>query len=174
MGRLFLAVIIGGAVLGVLSAIPAVNTCCMVWAIGGGALASFIYIRRSPTPVSGGTGGVTGLLTGVFGAVLFFALFFLRLSMWRLFHVSIPYGDVYGIEGFPTAIPAIGMGVTRWIYSSGLERILKPANEEGIGWYFFYLKLFNGLVGMIPLIVFACLGGIIGVSLFQKRKGAAP
>jgi hypothetical protein len=48
------------------------------------------------------------------------------------------------------------------------------AAENGIVDTIHYLMVFNGLVGMVPLVMFSCLGGIIGVSLFQKRKGAAP
>ena len=175
MGRLFLAVFIGGVVLGGLSAIPAVNTCCVIWTIGAGALASFIYLKGSPTPVSGGTGGLTGLLTGVFGAVLFFALFVLRISISRWFHFRIPFGDAYGIEQYPTGVPAIGFGVGRLIWSSGLGKILMgSAAANGIVDTIHYLMVFNGLVGMVPLVMFSCLGGIIGVSLFEKRKAVAP
>ncbi len=48
------AVLIGGVTLGLLSAIPPIsfaNMCCCVWVLGGGALASYLYVRRSPTPV---------------------------------------------------------------------------------------------------------------------------
>lgn len=63
--------LLGGLIVGLLSAIPFVNYCCCIWAIGGGALACFLYIKESPVPVRPGDGAVLGALAGVFGAVLY-------------------------------------------------------------------------------------------------------
>src|ERR1044071_7849484 len=62
--------IIGGVILGVLSAIPAVNTCCCIWALVGGLIAANIYIKASPNPVTPADGAIVGALAGVAGAVL--------------------------------------------------------------------------------------------------------
>ena len=37
--------LIGGVILGILSALPAVNTCCCIWALVGGLIAANIYIK---------------------------------------------------------------------------------------------------------------------------------
>ena len=63
--------LIGGAIVGVLSAIPIVNYCCCIWAIGGGALACFLYIKSSPVPVRPGDGAMVGALAGVVGAIIY-------------------------------------------------------------------------------------------------------
>ena len=63
--------IIGGLVTGVLSVIPFVSSCCCVWAILGGMLASFMYIKSSPVPASTGDGAVLGILSGVFGGLIY-------------------------------------------------------------------------------------------------------
>src|SRR5437588_622051 len=45
--------LIGGVILGILSAIPFVNIpniCCCAWAIVGGIIAANIYIKNSPAP----------------------------------------------------------------------------------------------------------------------------
>lgn len=63
--------LLGGLIVGLLSAIPFVNYCCCIWAIGGGALAGFLYIKSSPTPVPTGDGAIVGALAGVVGAVLY-------------------------------------------------------------------------------------------------------
>ena len=63
--------LLGGLIVGVLSSIPFVNYCCCIWALGGGGLATFLYIRSSPTPIGPGDGAVLGALAGVFGAVLY-------------------------------------------------------------------------------------------------------
>ncbi len=64
--------LIGGVVLGILSVIPfvsAVNLCCCLWAILGGMLATYLYVKNSPTPVDAGDGAVLGALAGVVGAL---------------------------------------------------------------------------------------------------------
>jgi len=63
--------LLGGLVVGLLSAIPFVNYCCCIWAIGGGVLACFLYIKSSPVPVRPGDGAVVGGLAGVVGAVIY-------------------------------------------------------------------------------------------------------
>src|SRR5258708_36345582 len=69
--------IIGGVVVGLLSAIPFVNfvnVCCCLWAILGGGLAAHLYIKASPTPVKTGDGAVLDLLAGVVGAVIYIVI----------------------------------------------------------------------------------------------------
>jgi hypothetical protein len=63
--------ILGGLVVGLLSAIPFINYCCCIWGIGGGALAGFLYIKSSPTPVRAGDGAVIGALAGVIGGLIY-------------------------------------------------------------------------------------------------------
>jgi hypothetical protein len=63
--------LLGGAITGVLSVIPFVNTCCCIWAALGGLLATFMYIRSAPAPVSTGDGAMVGAITGVFGAIIY-------------------------------------------------------------------------------------------------------
>ena len=65
--------LIGGVVLGLLSVIPFVNwanICCCLWAILGGLLASYLYVKNSPTPASAGDGAILGALAGVVGAAI--------------------------------------------------------------------------------------------------------
>ncbi|HZE67956.1 MAG TPA: hypothetical protein VE135_00270 [Pyrinomonadaceae bacterium] len=63
--------LLGGLIAGILSAIPYVNTCCCIWAAVGGLLATFLYIRSSPVPVSTGEGAVVGVLSGVVGSIIY-------------------------------------------------------------------------------------------------------
>ena len=63
--------LLGGLIVGLLSAIPFVNYCCCIWAIGGGALAGFLYIKSSPTPVPTGDGAIVGALSGVVGGLIY-------------------------------------------------------------------------------------------------------
>ena len=66
--------LLGGLIVGVLSAIPIINYCCCIWSIGGGALAAYLYIKSSPTPVAMGEGAMVGGLAGVVGAVIYLVL----------------------------------------------------------------------------------------------------
>jgi hypothetical protein len=63
--------LLGGLIVGLLSAIPFVNYCCCIWGIGGGALAGMLYIKGSPVPVRPGDGAVVGALAGVVGGVIY-------------------------------------------------------------------------------------------------------
>jgi hypothetical protein len=66
--------LLGGLVVGFLSAIPFVNYCCCIWGIGGGALAAFLYIKSSSVPVKPGEGAMVGALAGVVGGIIYFVL----------------------------------------------------------------------------------------------------
>ena len=66
--------LLGGLIVGVLSAIPFINYCCCIWTIGGGVLAAFLYVKGSPTPVKMGDGAMVGGLAGVVGGVIYFVL----------------------------------------------------------------------------------------------------
>lgn len=66
--------LLGGLIVGLLSAIPFINYCCCIWAIGGGALAGFLYIKSSPTPVPTGDGAIVGALAGVFGGLIYIVI----------------------------------------------------------------------------------------------------
>ena len=63
--------LIGGVVVGLLSAIPFVDYCCCIWAIGGGVLACFLYIKSSPVPVRPGDGAMVGAFAGLVGALIY-------------------------------------------------------------------------------------------------------
>lgn len=63
--------LLGGLIVGVLSAIPIVNYCCCIWGIGGGFVAGLIFIKGSPTRVTTGDGAITGALAGVVGGVIY-------------------------------------------------------------------------------------------------------
>ena len=66
--------LLGGLIVGVLSAIPFINYCCCIWTLGGGVLAAYLYIQSSPTPVKIGDGAIVGGLAGVIGGVIYFVL----------------------------------------------------------------------------------------------------
>ncbi len=65
--------VIGGVVIGVLSALPLVsagNCCCCLWIIGGGAVAAYLLQQHQATPITVGDGAVVGAMAGLVGAVV--------------------------------------------------------------------------------------------------------
>ncbi|HYV83629.1 MAG TPA: hypothetical protein VE931_08955 [Pyrinomonadaceae bacterium] len=66
--------LLGGLIVGILSAIPFLNYCCCIWGIGGGLLAGMLYIKSAPLPVKVGEGAVIGVLAGIIGGVIYFAI----------------------------------------------------------------------------------------------------
>jgi hypothetical protein len=145
--------IIGGVVLGVLSIIPIVNlvnVCCCLWAILGGLLASHLYVKSSPTPASAGDGAIVGALAGLVGGVL----------------VIFP-----GI-----LISYLASGLMAGIMVSIVES-LNPAQAEAVRVQMEAQSIaghiVNAFILAILLIVFSTLGGLIGIPIFEKRKGNA-
>ncbi|HEX8455741.1 MAG TPA: hypothetical protein VF656_00325 [Pyrinomonadaceae bacterium] len=64
------AALIGGVVAGVLSGLPVVSGCCFLWAIGGGFLAVFMYLKNAPTQLMTADGAKLGATAGVIAAVI--------------------------------------------------------------------------------------------------------
>ncbi len=150
--------IIGGVALGLLSAIPligAVNACCCAWAVLGGLLAANMYVKSSPTPVRPADGAVVGAIAGVIGAVIYIV-------------VGLPLGLMTGnatmsvMEGIvsqagPEAAEAFRQQATIMQNQSVGQRLMGAAPIA--------------LVGAVLLVIFSTIGGLIGVSVFEKRKG---
>ncbi|HEX8634678.1 MAG TPA: hypothetical protein VF703_11075 [Pyrinomonadaceae bacterium] len=151
------AVVIGGVTLGLLSAIPPIsfmNMCCCVWVLGGGALASYLYVRRSQTPVLLGQGAELGALSGAVGT-------FVSHS------IGIPLGLLLGepfnrflVKAFENFNPQVAEEMRKQMeiaqaqtFAQKLPVILATA-------------AFNTAV----YIAFATLGGLLGVKLFEKRQ----
>lgn len=143
--------IIGGVVLGILSVIPFVNWanfCCCLWAILGGALASYLYIKNSPVPATPGDGAILGALAGLVGAV-----------------ISV-------VIGIPLSILMSGV-MTGMIV--GLLESINPSQAEMIRTQLEAGQtvagaIVNGLILAVLLVIFSTLGGLIGVPIFEKRK----
>jgi len=143
--------IIGGVVLGILSVIPIVNVCCCLWAIVGGLIASKLYINQSPTPVSAGDGAIVGAIAGLVGAVIVL------------------------IIGIPVSIGT--NGILQGFLLKMMEN-MDPSQAEifrtqmavsaSVG-----RSILNGFILAVAVFIFSIIGGLLGIPLFEKRKGAA-
>src|ERR1043165_9541004 len=133
--------LIGGVLIGVLSVIPfvsAANVCCCLWAILGGMLATYLYVKNSPTPATAADGAVLGGIAGLVGAV-----------------ISV-------ILGIPIAM---AMGPTMRILFISLAERLDPRQADILRQQFeaagnnIGAVIFNALILGLLLFVFAVIGG---------------
>ena len=129
--------LVGGLIAGILCVIPFVSTCCCIWAALGGLLASFMYIKNSPTQVTPGEGAIVGLLTGAIGSVIYVI-------------IQVPLALIFGLASMEEAFQR-----------SGVELPL-----SGIA-----LMLLSVVLVVILILAFSAVGGIVGVPIFEKRKG---
>jgi hypothetical protein len=149
--------LIGGVLLGVLSALPAisaVNCLCCAWVIAGGVLAANLYVKSSPLPVALGTGALVGLLAGVIGAVVD-TIFSIPL------HILLT-GMGFGVGQLRQAVQELPMA------PEARETVLNLLRGGGgVGVAFVIL---SGIFKLFIYSIMATLGGTLGVALFEKRK----
>jgi hypothetical protein len=144
--------LIGGVLLGLLSVIPVANTCCCLWAILGGMIASYLYVKNSATPATPGDGAMIGALAGAFGAVIVLVL------------------------GIPISY-ATGPTLRNWLLS--MMENMDPRQAEMFRQQLemsgdsIVPVIINALILAVLLFIFSIIGGLIGTALFEKRKGGA-
>src|SRR5919206_3919381 len=68
------AAVLGGLVAGVPSALPLISLCCFIWAIGGGFLAVFVYMKGAPVAMTPGDGAKLGVRAGIVGAIVYIVI----------------------------------------------------------------------------------------------------
>lgn len=146
--------LIGGAAAGVLSGIPLVNCFCCLWIIGGAMLAAHLLAKDSPVSLTAGDGAIVGALTGIVAAV------------------------VDAVIGIPLH------AVNAEMVKKFMERLAEFAEDMPAGWESWLDRSASGfsaplfLLGLfISAVIFAALGalgGVIGASLFGKKKTPAP
>ncbi len=150
--------LIGGVLLGVLSVIPVIslgNCLCCAWIIGGGALASYLYVKASPVGVTLGRGVALGLLTGIIGALVD-TLFSIPL---QVLMSRLGMGASQEIAQMLEQIPQLPPELKRAVLS-----VL--AGGKGIG---LLVVLFGALFKLVIYAVVAMIGGALGVAIFEKR-----
>jgi hypothetical protein len=145
--------LIGGVLLGLLSVIPFVNSlnvCCCLWAILGGMLASYLYIKNSPTPATPGDGAMIGALAGVIGAAISLVL-------------GIPISYAMG----PTMRNML-LSLVENLDRQQAELMRRQLEASGDS---IVPVIVNALILAVLLLVFSIIGGLIGTAIFEKRKG---
>lgn len=162
----FQAAILGGVVLGLLSSIPPinfVNICCCLWVLLGGVIAARTLIKRSPVfPVTTGEGATVGALAGVIGSLI-------------LLVISVPLGLMGIGEGMTYSFlewmgevsnnPQVREQMQQMIAEMQRQAATQSVGQKLVS------ALFAWLITAVIYIGFATLGGILGVAMFEKRKG---
>jgi len=149
--------LIGGVLLGILSAIPIIglfNCVCCAWVIGGGILASSLYVKSAPAAVTLGSGAGLGLLTGGIGGMVYI-LFMIAIMFLRYSGAGILEETRQSLSQIPNLPPA---------YRDAILSTLTG------GASFALLMVFSGFISLILFSVLGMLGGILGVAIFEKRK----
>lgn len=143
--------LIGGIAAGVMTALPFVNCFCCLWIIGGAVLAAYLYNRRSSVSLKPGDGAVLGILTGIAAAVTD-AL------------VSLPFESLNQefvqrfMNQFSQFVEEMPAGWERW-----LEQRAGPMSPA---WF-----LLGLLSSAVIYAAFGALGGLIGASIVDRKKG---
>ena len=147
--------LLGGAFVGVLSALPIVsagNFCCCLWLVLGGVLAAYVMQQNHPEPVSLADGAAVGFLAGLFGAVIYAivgAVLVPILQPLRDARLDRLFGDV------PDVPPE---------FRDLMDRFRGPGVGIAVG---FVMTLFFGMI-------FSTLGGLVGALLFRKPSPPPP
>jgi hypothetical protein len=151
--------LIGGVVMGVLSALPLIsagNLCCCLWVITGGAVAAYLLQQNTSVAITPGDGAMVGLLAGLAGALVQFV-------------ISIPIGLMVApmerammqrvLEMAGTMPPEMRDMIERY-----------SGNEAAFGFGLMVARRVIGLmIGLVIGAIFSTLGGVIGAMIFKKN-----
>ena len=150
--------LMGGLVLGVLSALPLVslgNCCCCAWLVTGGFLAAYLLQSGTAEPISMGDGALVGLLAGLFGAVVNMI-------------ISVPLNMLTGpvqqqlIQRFADAQPDLPDNLRQLVDNMGVGAVSIAGTIMA-----FFMMLILGAV-------FSSLGGLLGAFFFKKKVAPVP
>jgi len=145
--------LLGGALIGVLSALPivgAVNMCCCLWVVMGGAISLWIAQSNHPYPVTAADGALTGLLAGLFGGIVATPLNILFAPIQRNLVMKL-------LDAMQADIPP------------QLRTMLENSGSGGL-----ITHILSGLVMTAVYAVVAMLGGLLGVALFKRNDAPPP
>jgi hypothetical protein len=126
-----------------------------MWAILGGAIGAYLYVGKSPNQVNLGEGAVIGAMCGLIGTVI----------AWIIgIPLSLMMGDAFvQLLGklFASMDPRAAEDFQRQLAieqnKSFIEKL--PGMLAGMG------------MGLVAYTAFSTIGGLLGVAVFEKRKG---
>ena len=152
--------IVGGLVIGVLSALPIVyvgNACCCLWIVGGGITAAYLFQQNQAMPMATGDGALVGLLAGLVGAAVHLVL-------------SIPLDILVGPIERTIALRLADMaGNMPSDMRDMLDQVTRRSAAAGIG----VIVVHRIVVFMLMVVVgsiFSTIGGLLGAVIFRKPQ----
>lgn len=140
---------LGGLTLGLLSALPLVNCCCLLWIGGGGLLAVYLLRQDFAGEITAGIGAKIGFLAGMIGALF-----------WQILELPLAYlTNPRRVEQLEELLQ--NREIPPWIESM-FSLLSDPLNPFV-------------LVGLLSFKALACgllttLGGIIGAAFWGKPR----
>lgn len=156
----FRPALIGGAVMGVMSALPIIgnlgNACCCLWVVCGGVVAAYLLQQEQEAPITPGDGALVGLLAGIVGAF------------------------VAAILSIPVSLMMAPMQreLLRRLTSENPQFQMPPGFEDFASSATFGVigTLFYGMIMLVAGAIFSTLGGLLGAAIFKKPglPGTAP
>jgi len=156
--------LIGGVIGGLLSVIPGINllNCCFcAWLLVGGAVAAKMLIDRTQRPIKSGEGAQIGAMAGVIAAGIYFIinLALIIFSIGLAFQQKL-FNRIADMSDDPQ-------------FREMIQRIIEANVNQTPG-----QRLIASLPVLIAIAVvyvgFSTLGGLLGVALFEKRRGQPP
>jgi len=155
--------LVGGLIVGLLWSIPflnLINFCCCLGVMIGGAVAALMLVKRSPVfPVSSSDGAAVGALAGAVGAGIHLI-------------IGVPIGLIMNQASF-SVLKSLLAQMNDPQVRSAMDQALSESANQG-----FAERLLGALVGWLIVsavsVGFSTLGGVIGVAIFEKRKGQQP
>jgi hypothetical protein len=143
--------LLGGVVIGVLSALPVINlaNCCCAWILFGGGLAAYLMQQNHSEPIQISDGAIAGLLAGIIGAFVA-AVISIPISM-----AMGPFqaGMAQDMLNNPDLPPEF----RRLFEQFGAGPVM------GVGFVLFFI------LSLIVTSVFGMLGGLFGALMFRKK-----
>lgn len=147
--------LLGGAFIGVLSALPLVsagNACCCLWVIVGGALTAYLMQQNHYEPITLGDGAVGGLLAGLIGAVIYVI-------------VAVPFAILLGPMQQQMIDTMLNSGQD---FPPELQRLLRSVGTSS-AWI-----AFDFVFRLITGTIFGTIGGLIGAAIFKRNPPPPP
>ncbi|MXY58571.1 MAG: hypothetical protein F4029_04280 [Gammaproteobacteria bacterium] len=151
--------IIGGVVAGIASGLPyigAVNTACCALYIGGGVLATYLFMKHRAASAKApyGEGAVVGLLAGVFGGIV--------ATIIPLFTGGYEDAAQQFLASFDMVAQQGGE------LPAGIREMFDTS--EGVSGSLIGMFL---VINVVSAAIAATVGGIVGVAVFHKKDAAA-
>lgn len=121
-------------------------------------MAAYMLIKRSPfLPVQSGDGAAVGALAGLVGSLIYLV-------------IGVPLIILLGGNNFSAVFESVGRQMTDPEMARTFRELARTVQGSGG----IVIALISWVINSVFYVVFGMLGGLIGVSMFEKRKGQPP